>query len=411
MAAFDRRIWNLREKPASRDWNTFLTNSDFTTREMVKTSLAYRTYIDSADGQTPFGFAGQSFRVTGGPGMTVNVLAGIGFQDGSSDVPTDINGAQGLDDLSPLKPLVLTTDETINSIPAADPSDPRIDIVEVQYDRQTTDNSSRLVLNTGTGQFDPQSVDKTLSAVLDGNTSINGSAKINYKTGTPNSSPVVPTTTTGYIKLCQIKVPALASAITDSMILDLRRVIATPQPGTVNIRCTIDTTSSTWTLASSILDPVCIAAPGLNFAVFTRKHTSGGFTGLNSVGVVAWGASLPALARSGASHLPLGPQSVQVYLADGTVTTSADILQPLHWSPYFQTQTNTLDLTTDITSTYGTLPDDPSTDWSISDPMNVMQTEGFPMRFSSSTKTYSQSGISGQYPTLVVAFSLTVPIV
>lgn len=229
--AWDRTIISPRERPLSSDVNAGWSQSDRTLREMLRAQFAGRS-----NGSTPFassgstprsGFLADGFMV--GPSspaaMTVNVLAGYGFLDNLSDTAVDIGGALNLNDLSSYKPMFLGQTESL-SVPAADPTNPRIDIVEVCYDRRTTDNSSRDVLDTGTGEFVATLVDKTLAWIQDGRSSINGSAKINYKSGTPDPSPVAPSVTSGYVKIAEVRVGAAVTTITQTNISDYRTLLA-----------------------------------------------------------------------------------------------------------------------------------------------------------------------------------------
>ena len=262
---WDQVILNVRERPLSTDMNQQWSQSARSLREMLKYLLGVRTAAANPTLTAGEGFLGDSFRV--GPespaSMNIVVRAGYGFQNNNSDVPVAISSITGLDDRSSYKPLVLNAAQTI-AVPAADPTNPRIDIVEVAYDRYVTDSLSRDVLDTGTGQFVATLVNKTLAFLQDGRTSVNGAAKINYKTGTPAGSPAAPSTTAGYIKIAEVRVDALATSIAENKIKDLRKVLSEGGRGhRVSGLISLAMTGSPPTVTIWHL----IAPPGFNIAI------------------------------------------------------------------------------------------------------------------------------------------------
>jgi len=214
--------------------------------------------------------------------MGVNVSLGLGYQDDPSDVPSGIGGVSGLDDLSEFKPLYLTSVQTL-TVPGADPTNPRVDIVEVKFNRDLGNPLSRDVLNIVTGQFVPTIVQKTLSFCLDGLTSVNGSQPINYKTGTPAGSPTPPAVDAGYIKIAEIRVEALSTTVPATKITDFRSVLF---PAVVQ------------DLAEPILGgrPRVMSNDGtsLNIAQFTArfgnqvKRTAGALIGFSGLSIGQW---------------------------------------------------------------------------------------------------------------------------
>lgn len=225
---FDQRIINPRERPLSDDLNGEASQEMRTLRELLRYAFARRA-SDGVLTNTPAnGFLGDGYLVSalGVPGMFVNVRAGYGFQDNLADVASDINGALGTNDHSAYKPLVLTQTESL-AVPSADPTNPRIDIVEVKYDRHLADLLSRDVLNTGTGEFVATLVQKTLAWNQSGRVSLNGAAGINYKTGTPAAVPVAPATSSGYIKIAEVRVGAAVTSITANKVNDTRPLLFT----------------------------------------------------------------------------------------------------------------------------------------------------------------------------------------
>lgn len=269
---FERTMIRYRERPVSSDHNQAQSQADRTLRFLMKQvfSRGLATGLP-AIGTTSSGFVGSGFwvRPKSPAAMQVAVLAGVGFIDKPSDLVSSIDGVTNVDDLESYKPLVLLTDQTI-TVPAADPSNPRIDIVEVRVDRRAENNISRDVFNAGTSSFLPTLVNKTLSFVLDGLTSVNGSSPINYKTGTPAGSPVAPATSTGYVKIGEVLVGAAAASIAENKITDLRGVLAPYGMHRVAVVCQLNATTPFIPTITSIATP-----PGMQVAVVGTGGNAG----------------------------------------------------------------------------------------------------------------------------------------
>jgi hypothetical protein len=221
---FDRTIINPREKPLSEDVNIYLSQLDRALRFFAKALFSTTT------GSPVSGFSQGSFRsVESSPqAMSIALKAGLGFQDLPGDVPVDVGGVLGVNDLESYKPLVLTADLTI-PIPTA-PAAPnsRIDIIEVRADRFKTDNQSRQVFDNATNSFSPTSVDKTLEFLLDGTklgavVSPDPSvAAVSLKQGIAGAPGVAPATTAGYIKIAEVFVDGDVVLIEQADITDFR---------------------------------------------------------------------------------------------------------------------------------------------------------------------------------------------
>ncbi len=252
---FDTTIINVRERPLSSDINQISCQEYQTIRDMIATMYA----IPSTGG-----FIGQSFRVEAASGSTMNVTVGFGddfgFQVNPADVPTNINGALQLNDLSIYKPMCLSAVEDI-AVPAADATNPRIDIVEVQYSRQLGNPQSRGILNQVTGVFDATLVDKTMSFNLNGTSTVNGTGPINYKTGTPGATPTEPIVDAGYTKIGAIYVPANATGIYAPNVGDRRALLAPDGICTIHGHARLDLSTETWDVAN------IQAPPGVSVAL------------------------------------------------------------------------------------------------------------------------------------------------
>jgi hypothetical protein len=230
---------------------------------------------------TAAGFLADSFMVepTAIPSLQLTVRAGVGFLDGSGDVPVNLDAGYGpignLNDQEIYKPCALSNLETLN-VPAADPVNPRIDIVEVTYDRHFESLTSRDILDTGTGSFVATMVAKIMSFLQNGRSSVNGSpslAKINYKTGTPAAVPVAATLTAGYTKIAEVYVPATATALGFDRIRDTRSLLG-PQ-GLVKCegRALINNSAAVAAQLVSLR-----GSPGIRAAVVQTLASPGAFT-------------------------------------------------------------------------------------------------------------------------------------
>jgi len=136
---FDRVIINSRERPVSSDINQAQSQIDRTLRFYLDQFFGSRASFTDPKAGTPInGFIGNGFRAEqdNPAGLTVVVPLGLGFKTDAADTPSAIGGIPGVDDLSRYKPLLLLSDATI-ATPAPDPTNPRIDIIEVNINRIT----------------------------------------------------------------------------------------------------------------------------------------------------------------------------------------------------------------------------------------------------------------------------------
>ncbi len=261
--AFDRTFLNVRERPLSGDPNQDSSNSDYTARELLQRTFAYR---DGASTSTASilteGFISDSFKADVGAGMTVVLRPGIGWQQAPGDEPTNIDSANNLNDQHPLKPLVLDAAQSVG-FNNADPTNPRIDSVFVKYDRQVLNPQSRDILDTSSGVFTPNLVLKDLVFDLATLVSIDGSEPINVVTGSPNVSPVAPATPAGYMRVCDVWIPAASSSITANNIGDRRRLLVDGGSVIVAGHIYIDLTTYLIDQASSEIN----APPGVDVVV------------------------------------------------------------------------------------------------------------------------------------------------
>lgn len=269
---FDRNAMNQKERPVSRDANQTQSQLDASLRLLVDRLCGARDPFSAAFGSSAGnGFAGDSFRVLGIGAMQLFVARGLGFQDGAGDQPTDIGGLIGLDDRQQVKPLMLANDEALN-VPAADPGLPRIDIVEVRYNRALGGALARDILNATTGIFSSIVVDKTLTFALDGLSSINGAAAINYKTGVPAGVPVPPATSAGYVRIAEVTVAAAVVGLTDADIADVRPLLFPGGIVEAGFSCSIDTSVNPPVISNLTV----VAPPGVQIVVAPWADAIGG---------------------------------------------------------------------------------------------------------------------------------------
>lgn len=222
---FDQTILNPRERPLTSDINQLQSQLYRTVREMYRQQFK-RQNAANGTGFAQTGFIGDSFQVEADSpaSLTVYVRSGIGFIEDSAGNATDINSITGLDDLCPYKPVALDSNQAL-TVPTPDPADPRIDIIEVKYDRRAENPLSRDIFTSSSPwNFVATLVNKTLAWILQGRVSTNGSAAINYKTGTPAAVPVAPSTTAGYIKIGEVYVPAAAASV--AVLRDTRKILS-----------------------------------------------------------------------------------------------------------------------------------------------------------------------------------------
>jgi hypothetical protein len=187
-------------------------------------------------GQQGGGFIGDSLMVTptASPSGQIIVQSGVGLQTNPSpqqNVTAQVNGNNipipGLDDFYGFSPISLNSPLTF-TVPTADPSNPRIDLVEVKVNRYATDSTTLLYLTdpvNGVWTPGPGQQSLTWDVGAPGPISTTPGSPIVYKTGTPAGSPTIPTVDSGYVPLALVSVPASATTFNWSSIIDLRRML------------------------------------------------------------------------------------------------------------------------------------------------------------------------------------------
>jgi hypothetical protein len=238
---FDRVVTHTRERPLSSDLN--LERSQLAATQMLTavSPLMSRSSLASFLPATSSSqFWGASFFPFAGTGMQVVLAGGWGWSYAPTLTGNSIGGISQVNDVGDIYPLYMSGSQAI-SVPTADATNPRIDIIEVKVDRRYENPLTRDVFNPATEVFDPTLLNKGLTYDLLNRTSINGSAAINYKTGTPAGVPAAPSVSAGYIKIAEVYVAAGVTSIVQSEIADYRPVAFPGGVAEFTARCTWST--------------------------------------------------------------------------------------------------------------------------------------------------------------------------
>ena len=328
---FDREVINQLERPLSSDVNMV---QGYAQQALVEALLRMYSGTQLIGGTGALGtsqgqvlptvgnaaFIGSGFRPRSVGAMQVSLEAGLGFFNDNTPA-TSVGGISGVNDQEVLKPLVLSANELIN-VPAADPSNPRIDLIEVKLGRAFTDATTRDVFNPSAAAFQPSTVNKTLTYALNGTSTINGAGAINYKTGTPAGSPTGPAVDAGYAVVGYVFVPASAATLGATSMIDSRKLFVPSGilKAALTVQAGVTTTRPVGFMNSLSVQPgvdATVVPGGVSTATVTMLMLAGdaSFSQYRSTAVVAG---------------VLGPTGV-AYGAQPTVTTnykltSADVL-------------------------------------------------------------------------------------
>lgn len=193
-------IFNDGEEAVQEDYNAAQHLAEQALQEAL-----YNLY-----GQASSGFVASGFKVSADAGMDVEMAAGLGFYYDSSEADAD----QAL-----FKPMRSTAVRAI-TVPTANVSNPRIDLVCVAPARIEGEPAERSYMDEGTEAITPEDLNKRDDETY----------AYQYVTGTPAGSPSAPAVPAGYVAVAQIDVAAAAASITASDITDLRYELPTIQP-------------------------------------------------------------------------------------------------------------------------------------------------------------------------------------
>lgn len=232
---FDRRIFNLFERPASDDLNYLQGYAQQTLLESIRANLVQRN-ADPTLGANSFtaqkGFFGDAFFVSQVSSDSISLCPGIGLLANTPASSIGSPAISGLDDLAYYCPVTLSTSQSISGIAAAGAGNERYDIIEVTIDRRLTNSASRDIFNVGTEVFNESIVFKGFTYDLLGETAVVSSPSestsgIGYKKGVEAliGAASVPATSSGYTLVAIVRVTS--SGITaQNQIIDCRKILA-----------------------------------------------------------------------------------------------------------------------------------------------------------------------------------------
>lgn len=184
MASQIRRIiWNTRERITSTDFNDATNLLNRGMLEMLASSSGRQTGV----------VHGLQASITG-VGLAVSVSAGLAVFD---------NGTPTTADDSVFEWLELGSSTSVN-VPAADPANPRWDVIEIAASDVVELSALRDVFNPALGTFTPQTLEKRRRSA----------PTISVRSGTPAATPVFPAGIAGVIPLAYILVPATVAVLT-----------------------------------------------------------------------------------------------------------------------------------------------------------------------------------------------------
>lgn len=303
----DRVVFNQYERPVSEDWNrvqaallrahawegrfvggarTPSIPTVSTTRRTGRTLRSDRTAAFHDDGL---------LALPRPSSLTVDIQPGLGWLLATGDVPSTVPSAPaGVGDEDPFKPVLLRASKSF-TVPAPS-ANPRIDLLEVKYQRELTDAVEVQILDPSTGVLGPVTLPKTLAVALDGVTpTFNGSGLLNVKHGAESVSPTAPTVTTGYAALATFLVSNSTSTITE--VRDHRLIVPRGTNG-LRVTATFLVNTAAWTFADARFH----APPGvLVDAVLTTLTTRKTLQVL-----VECGANLDAASMAPGVHVTVG---------------------------------------------------------------------------------------------------------
>lgn len=200
---FEYELFTTREQAKSSD---LVRIGKLTSRHLQE--LLNKFFALHGTGNGPDGILG-GLDVVAGPGTSVNVNPGFGFQTDATGLLTDESAYRviGVDAVTTL------------TVAAADPTNPRIDRVEIKHNSEDIESTSVAALDSQ-GQLISVNVPKRRIA-----RSTVASTTLKIVTGTPAGSPVAPAATAGFVTIGLFRVPAAATASSQYVYFDERRML------------------------------------------------------------------------------------------------------------------------------------------------------------------------------------------
>lgn len=196
-----------------------------------------KTFVTTGLYENSVIISGLNVQADSSPDAYVQVSIGTAYQNGAQIV---VSAPQYVNVLA-------TNAQYWGTGQAADPTNPRIDIVCIEYATQDADPQTLTFVDPANGTTSNSTV----------NTRRNDYYGITIVHGTPAASPVVPSTPAGYVLLAQIAVPANVTTVTSSNITDERAAVQISGNALNKIsggRIWVDdtkTTSGSWAIKSA----------------------------------------------------------------------------------------------------------------------------------------------------------------
>jgi hypothetical protein len=210
-----RIVMNTRERGVSNDINRLQDLLGLDLMEMYRGLAGFHMNPNGTVSQDRNAVIRGLAAVPGGAGLSVDVQEGYATIIRSAGPPTADDSAYRLLHNRAAQNLVLA---------AADPVNPRFDLIEATFSDDLVESQNRDIYNPVTGLFAPAAVDKVRKA----------GCVLTVTTGAAGANPVIPAfsaAATDRIPIAAVRVPALAAAIVANDILDLRPLFV-PAPMT-----------------------------------------------------------------------------------------------------------------------------------------------------------------------------------
>lgn len=291
--SFDTTIINPLERPKSSDINAAQSELRRSLLDYLQRAFAYSSGAASLSAFTNIGFMGNGFAVTASSpaSMVVNISAGMGFSTGSQDA--NVAGIAGLNDLSVYKPLYLSATKQVTVPTAPGAGFCRRDAIYVRVTRQLADPTSSDVYSVALGVFTPQTINKTMTFDLAGQTpqvieagsGTTWTSSIVYAKGaqtaytTADDFLTAPITNAplfqGWFRIAVINVGPNDTAISQGEINDTRSILATNGVYEITGSATLGGADAFTSTAQQLSNVVIKTPPGIRCSI--SKDTTVGY--------------------------------------------------------------------------------------------------------------------------------------
>lgn len=343
---FDTNILRALERPSAADLNQLQSQMYRTIRHLDRLRFGYDlTTIYS-------GFLNNSFFVQNivGSGLTLNISRGVGYLQ-VSDLPTNIDGIAGLNDLSAYKPVFLDSDKTFTVPSDVITGHCRRDLLEVRWLRDLTDLTDLDIYDPSTESFGSVFLDKTMTTNLSGKAvDIFGAgvtppltAYLIYKKGveipyvnddTFLSAPL-PSVDSGCLALAAINVKNGDVSIPNSRIADLRKLLGNADQFMISGTATVGSSAG---IPGTVLSGVSINAPaGVRCNISKVDQYIGATPHINEYQFNIYGPQIAALAPTFNVASPIPSDTTRPHFP---IVTIRNYNQNMTLNTYTQTMVN-----------------------------------------------------------------------